>query len=776
MTNTVLPIRARVVCATALTLFTAFILCQVPLDVAAICAVVVVLQIVTGASIYQLYLVDKQTSQVEYLTIGFALGSASSVFTALFFRPFLSPTLGWIIPTILIALSIVFGKKKLLVANQDQSKGLRLEFLAVSTIACLYLAQDSHWPTSIFICGVCIYVGCIWRHHNYWLLTAVRTVAFTAALVGFISGVTNRPPFWTYVTDDFRVFESLSRSIWNFGPQDPYGALGTIGAQYHFATYAYSGLLDRLSGAQTFVILNQVMLVLSALLVSAMVWAFMKREGGKSLSLNFILAAMFPLFFDYSYTSPSYCFGLFFYLAGVFFWTDRRHQIRIVPRIFAGSILTAFIITSKISNMPTVICGLGLLAVYALFFKPIWRNAALINFVTSAGTAGLYFLLFLANGRTTSQISSMYPFGFARQLAGDLVSLNDSSVRIIASLIYTSIFLVLPIVGTISFLFLTRKNASPLLIFSIPAIPILVVTALFGGQDSSGYFVKSCLGLLDIVLLVGISNYFSLTTWTRLRQSSILLLAVAAGSVGVIAHQLISRFNGGTQNELLIRSLLLSHWLVALALTIVWYPLQRFFTSCKRHAFVVGFLVAELSCFAGVEIMMLDHMTKGLELTSAEASTALGTTDEISVGTWIRQHTPSLSLIATNHFCGEQCFGSDWFENDYQNLDNTYNYPSSPTGYGGFDFILSDYAERRFFIEGSRFLLVNGMPRQEVRERMKLSLDFANDPNTNSLEQLITQGVDYFALEKKASKTTDFDQFGTSVFENNSYLIIQFNK
>ena len=174
--------------------------------------------------------------------------------------------------------------------------------------------------------------------------------------------------------------------------------------------------------------------------------------------------------------------------------------------------------------------------------------------------------------------------------------------------------------------------------------------------------------------------------------------------------------------------------------------------------------------------MMLDHMTKGLELTSAEASTALGTTDEISVGTWIRQHTPSQSLIATNHFCGDQCFGSDWFENDYQNLDNTYNYPSSPTGYGGFDFILSDYAERRFFIEGSRFLLVNGMPRQEVRERMKLSLDFANDPNTNSLEQLTTQGVDYFALEKKASKTTDFDQFGTSVFENNSYLIIQFNK
>ena len=131
MTNTVLPIRARVVCATVLTLFTAFILCQVPLTVAAICAVVVVMQIVTGASIYQLYLLDKQANLVEYLTIGFAIGSATSVFTALFFRSFLSPTLGWMIPTALTALSYVLEKKQPSIVNRDESEGLLLEVLAV---------------------------------------------------------------------------------------------------------------------------------------------------------------------------------------------------------------------------------------------------------------------------------------------------------------------------------------------------------------------------------------------------------------------------------------------------------------------------------------------------------------------------------------------------------------------------------------------------------------------------------------------------------------------
>ncbi|MEI6096270.1 MAG: hypothetical protein WCR08_12575, partial [Gammaproteobacteria bacterium] len=773
MTKPVLPITARVIVATFLALFAAFILCQVPLTVAAICAVIVVVQSATGACIYQFYLVDKQAHQFDYLTIGFAIGSATSVFTALICRSFLSPTFGWMIPTALMILSYVFGKKKLSIVNRDESKSLLLEFLVVSTIACLYLAQDSHWPTSIFVCGVCIYIGCVWRHHNRWLLTAVRTVAFTAALVGFIGGVTKRPPFWTYVTDDFRVFESLSRSIWNFGPQDPYGTLGTIGAKYHFATYAYSGLLDRLSGAQNFVVLNQVMLVLSALLVSMMVWAFMKREGGKVLALNFILAAMFPLFFDYSYTSPSYCFGVFFYLAGVFFWTDRRHQIRIVPRIFIGCILTAFIITTKISNIPAVICGLGLLAVYALFFKPIWRNAAIVNLFASLTISGTYFIFFLANTRTSSQVKSTYAFGYARRIAGDLVSINDASLRITASLMYTSIYLVLPIVGIVIFLFKYRSNVSPLILFALPSAPLVLVTALFGGSDASGYFVLSCLVLLNVSLLIHLSRYFQTSIWNLRQQFPLYTLAISACAGGILAHRMISRFNGGTQNEVLIRSILLSHWLVALALTIVWYVLQKLLKNVTRHQFMIGFLVAELVCFASVEGMLLDRLTKGAELTSAESFVALGTNDEISVGKWIRQNTPPQALIATNHFCGAQCTGPNWFENDYKNLDDTYLYPQSPTGYGGFDFILSDYAERRFLIEGSRFLLVNGMPRQEVRERMKLVLNFANTPGVETIQSLKDLGVDYFVLEKKASITTDFDQFGRSVFDNNSYLVIQ---
>ncbi len=340
---------------------------------------------------------------------------------------------------------------------------------------------------------------------------------------------------------------------------------------------------------------------------------------------------------------------------------------------------------------------------------------------------------------------------------------------------YTSIYLVLPIVGIVMFLVKYRRNVSPLLLFALPSAPLVLITALFGGSDASGYFVLSCLVLLNVVLLAYLSKYFQTSIWNLRQQFPLYLLATAACTGGIFAHRMISRFNGGTQNEVLIRSLLLSHWLVALALTMMWYALQKLLKNVTRHQFVIGFLVAELVCFAGVEGMLLDRLTKGAELTSAESSIAIGTKDEISVGTWLRQHTPERAIIATNHFCGIQCFGPDWFENDYRNLDDTYLYPQSPTGYGGFDFILSDYAERRFFIEGSRFLLVNGMPRQEVRQRMNLVLDFANNPTVESTRSLRDLGVSYFVLEKNATQAKLFNQVTTIVYENSNYLVLLLN-
>ena len=764
------PISLRSVGIALAVLFGSFLLCEVSPVVAAICALVVGVQTLTGVRLYQRYLGSATVTVFEYIAIGFAIGAALSVLIALSLQPILNPSISWIIPSIVV---LAMPKTDRNPPSRVQHDSTGIEWLGVVTISFLYLAQDSHWPTAVFVAGTCLFVAFNWRPKTIWVRASVLTVTTAGFIGGIVASVYNRPPFWHYLTDDFRVFESLSRSIWDYGPQDEFGTLGTIGAQYHISTYAYSGLLDRLSGASTFIILNRAMLVLTALLLSIVVWAFFRRDGGKNRMINLGLAAMFPLFFDYSFTSPSYCFGLFFYLVGVFFWTDHQRRVKPWLQVFIGFLITLFIMTTKISNMPVVLSGLGVLALYAMAGKPSWAKSALINFTTTLITTGIYFFVFLANGRTSSQLDSMYAFGYARRIAGDLVTISDPVTRISASLMYTSLYLVLPIVAVLYFFSLHRRLHPQLLIFVLPAIPLLLITALFGGADASGYFVLASLGILNIALIVFVSKFFSDFNWRVRQNQQIAGFAVIAGFLGLLTHRTVAYFNDGTANEILTRSILQSHWVSALLFSLIAYGLFRFSKNGKKQPFLSLFIVAELMCFTSINAMLLDRLTKGPELSVEESATAIGTTDEITVGQWLRTNTDNSSLIATNHFCGPACSGADWFESDYLRLNDTYIFPESPTGYGTFNFILSDYAERRFLIEGARFLIVNGMPREDVRERMNAAIAFANEPSDASLGSLQNFGVDYFVIDKQSTTQRDWGLTTSKLYENDTFIVLE---
>jgi hypothetical protein len=248
---------------------------------------------------------------------------------------------------------------------------------------------------------------------------------------------------------------------------------------------------------------------------------------------------------------------------------------------------------------------------------------------------------------------------------------------------------------------------------------------------------------------------------------------VIAGLLGLLTNRSVAYFNGGTANEILIRSILQSHWVSALLLSLIAYVLFQFGKNRKKQPFLILFIVAELMCFTSINVMLLDRLTKGPELTAEESATAIGTTDEIAVGRWLQTNTDKSSLIATNHFCGPACSGADWFESDYLRLNDTYIFPESPTGYGTFDFILSAYAERRFLIEGARFLLVNGMPREDVRERMNAALAFANEPNDSSFVLLQNFGVDYFVIDKNSTIRRNWGLTTSKLYENDTFIVLE---
>jgi hypothetical protein len=644
-------------------------------------------------------------------------------------------------------------------------------FIPVVTIAFLYLAQDSVWPLWIFAGGICICITKYLQQDPRWIVG--RWAFFVIGVFSICLSFANRPPFWWYITDDFRVFESLSISVTKFGPGNPLGALGTLGLEYHFMTYAFSGMTDAIIGAPTFLVLSQLMPMVSAIMLSAIVWLFIERDGGNKKLPNFLLAAMFPLFFDYSFTSPSYCFGLFFYLVALFFWTDSRESTKWLLRIPINILLTIFIVTTKVSNLPTVLTGLVCVAGFGIIRHKEWRLIATINFLSSTATALLYFIFFLANSRSGSQLSSAYPFGFAQRIAGDISTVDDQPTRVLVGLLVTSIFLVLPILGSV--LFIIRKH-SILPMFScfiFTAIPLMLITALFGGHAASGYFVLSSLNILNIALIVSLSSFFAESNIFEIakKQVWILISAMILLSYGFQALQV--RSNGGGQNPILARALLSSHWIPSFFVALIWCLFQPKIRRNVKHLLLVATMIAELSFFAKISFQSRSQLTKGPELTQEQASIAIGTPDQIDVGIWIRKNVKSNALLASNYFCENACDGLNWFEDDFKLLDESYNFPPTPNGLGSFDMILPSYAERKFLIQGSRFLLVNGMDRNEIRSRMKSTLDFANNPTSLALKSLSDYGVSYFVVDTNATDCKSWLPFAKEIYANSSYTVLR---
>ena len=762
----------RLAVAVGTALFALFLVFEAPVDVAVTASLMIIAQSWAGIVLIRMGYPNQRLDYLVCCVYGFALGTSISLLGALLLRPYISPSLGWFIPIAILGLYSTFSRRD--VSNSAiQMSGFAFELSAIVVISFLYLAQDSNWPAYLFFGGTLIVFSLKFISRTRHIFFLIGLPIACASFYFFVLSFMDRAPYWWYLSDDFRMFESLSRSIWNYGPNDSLGTLATIGAQYHYVTYAYSGLIDLVSNSSEFIVLNKITLVVCALSMSAIVIAILKREGAKIGLLSFCLAACYPLFFDYSFTSPSYCFGLFFFLVAVYYWTDFRNSDSYLLRIIFNLLFMTMLMLSKVSNVPAAIAGLAFLAFYGYMLNTGWKIYSLINLFSSSIAAGIYFVLFLANGRSSTQINSFYAFGYAQRLAGDLISIENPTMRIIASLMYTSIYLALPLFGTIFFLLLTKKEAPTTLLFALPALPLVVITALFGGHDMSGYFVLSALGLLNLTTLLYLQNSLKNQFSDKQSMAKLLLLGALSAVAVLVFQQAKANFNGSTSLEIVVRSFFVSTWLIPIFIVPLFYFFLRKNLSNRRLWIASSLIFSALVSLMTVEFNNLDRMTKGGELESSQSWVAIGTPDQQSVGKWLLENTFPTDLIATNHFCGKTCAGPDWFANDMNRLDSTLNIPASDTGYGGFNFWLSLYSQRRFLVEGSRFLLINGMDREVLLNRMNASLEFANEPLPSNLFVIQSLGVDYFVVDKESTSVQDWTNFANTKYENETFIVLE---
>jgi hypothetical protein len=156
--------------------------------------------------------------------------------------------------------------------------------------------------------------------------------------------------------------------------------------------------------------------------------------------------------------------------------------------------------------------------------------------------------------------------------------------------------------------------------------------------------------------------------------------------------------------------------------------------------------------------------------------------DLIQASEWINQNVFETEILATNDFCrevSESCnSNTDWnaLLNFSMKCTTDEVLRSDDCNAGGYP-LLTAIVDRRFLAGNYYVGISDGSAiKPWVVNRVLDSVDFAKDPSFKSAQKLTSQGVDWFLLRRDLTNETNWSNFGTVEFSNNTYLVIKLAK
>lgn len=703
--------------------------------------------------------------------IGAAVGILASTFAHVIIRSITGTSVGFLLPAAACILMVAISAevRKGLRHHSSASMGPQAtalaEGIAPALLATIYLARDFRWFIPI---GAVALVLLAAIHCRRKLLMIVVPLSASISWLAW----TRRSEFWWFLTDDLEVFESISYHFLRFGAGDALGPLGELGARYHVLTYQWSGILAQVSGAQPYVILNRVLPVAIAMLTSILVWGFFSIHRTLSFGWRVTLSAVFPMFVNYSFVSPSYALGVALLVAAMWFWVALI-QIKATYAFMLSFLFALGLALIKSSNIPVVVFGLAAVAIWK------WREGHSPFVTASFNLFGAYFALAfygatsLLNDRTTRQIDSFQMFGYAKQVLSELDVIAERPLRVFGAILVSAGLLLLPCLAGV-WLWIRRRLEPVWALFALGVLPFAVVMTLISGNQANGYFVSSGLNPIHLVLLVSVGSLLSFGDTKRVIRAMLAVFLPAITTIFAM-RLLVQRFNGGTTGEIWLRVVETS-MLVPFAMTLLAAgpQLRRLSLPAPTGRDFVGIMVvAAFAVSASREVVLFQRLDKGPELTSADSNQALGTVEERDIIQQVVQLTAETAVLATNRFCGASCRGADWFDQDLDLLGEDFNLPSSASGFGGNNFRLSAESRRRVLLEGPRWLLVNGYSPEDARDRMSAALQFAETASENSRVKLEQFGVTHFVLHLPSRVSTiGLERYGEVVATNREFALI----
>jgi hypothetical protein len=760
------------------------IVADTPIKVALVSTGFIAVQILVGGLIFVALSNKTDLSWQEFCGLGLVIGSLLTIALDQIFRQTFIADYAWAL-SLLTILLIPKSKEFFLSFATEKTQTRLTDLLIILGAGFLFISSDWFWALPLVILIIAIVA---W----YELTNYRRFAAFVAIVSTPISivSVFTRPNGWWIEDSDLALNEAISQTLKVWGTQDNINAVGTP-TNYHWLVYAWSGLLERVSGAPNWVMNSRVIPFVVSLGTALVIWAVISRLGysRKVIFASLLIIGTYDTVptwgrgFGIGYTpSPSQMYGLLLLLAFVYFVIIFEHS---APKraLILFLIVGVGAIGAKVPHGAIVAASSGLLSVYIILkTRKLFSTRVFQLVVTTLGVL-IGFVVIIGGLSDSSRGMIIDQVAFVNGITGDFRAYS-LQVRWFAALIFIFGFFSLPILG----IALINKQK----VFKNSGLRILllgiVISGISGAMFLSGEFAVELFfaHAASSLLLVFIAPLLVSSFNQAINSKKIVGTIVGIGLISAIASAFVPNLNSGSTFAIglrLIPSLvgLVPICFAVIAAIAVGKKSEKIASALQLALFGVaamsiGFFVVNFSRNAVNEYPEFNR--------NYESRTGLDRPDLIAASEWISDNTPVSAIFATNDFCAEistECGAqTDWLKRVEYSMnctrDQVLRWVGTDDCNPGSYKLLTALVDRRFLAGNFWVGVSDGDALQPwLAERVMTSVNFAKSPSAEISESLKQSNVEWFLLRKELTDSQDWQKYGTIEYSNDSYAIIKLN-
>ena len=773
--------------------FFALLISGVPLKVAAIALLIVVLQILAGGSFLTMFVYKSHLTWKEFCGVGLAIGSLLTFGFDQIFRNTAISGFAWTLPILFLPLSIWRSRLKIdvTIARNDLTV---TELAAISATVLLILSPEWFWPLPLALMLIAIVV---WREIPRW---RKQSAIIAACLIPIsILSILKRPIGWWIEDSDVALYEAISRTLGNWGFRDNINGAGTS-TNYHWFAYAWSGLIDRVSGSPEWVSNTRTIPLLITVGTVLIIWAILERLSHTRMIIIFSLFAIGG--FDTVQTwgrgfklgiiaSPSQMYGLLLLLAFlyVFILDINNYLKKPLPLFF----LLAFgVIGSKVAHGAVLAGAVGFfwLANFVKDKKFNWHQTWLTATTILGIATGFYFVI---NGGGGSSRGILFDqFGFVDGITGDFRPFG-LPIQWLAGLTFLFGFLGFQLVGLVALCtFATSSQQKQVQFFAIGiAIAGLLAAMFLSGEFAVELFFTHAASSILVVLIIPIAlNRITSNDFKYPR--SILSITIFVGLGSAIFANLMPNLDSGSLTAIALRTTPSLVGLLPLlsALACALYLKKNNFEGQFKDQSEVSFF-KKITTLALVGLLAMSvgffsiNYEKNIRQEYPESDRnfasriGLDRPDLQSASNWISTNTKTSAIFATNDLCGQVSKSC----NKDTNWDALLDFSMKCTQFavlrtdkcnaGGYA-LLTAVVHRRFLAGNYYVGISDGSAiKPWVVKRVMDSVNFAKLPSNETLTALKDSNVGWYLLRRELTSDKNWAKFGNIRYSNSSYFVIE---